>query len=165
MSTTSLTVGNMVAAVLQWVILLWLLRRYVYKPLLAAMQKRKENVAKQIGEADNLRLEAQQLRDEQEQALKVARNDANTIILTARREGEEQAKKIIDAAQREASYRQKTAIEEIQHEKDLAVAEIRGHVADLVLLATGKMLEREISEQDQRLLVQQFLQDVEKAPW
>ena len=157
MSTTSLTAGNMIAAIVQWFILLVLLRVYVYKPLLAAMQRRKDNIAKQIQDADALREQAQQLHDEQESLVRSARDDAKSIITAARREGEEQAKKIIEAAQREASYRQKAALDEIQHERDMALSEIRGQVADLVLMATGKLLERNISDEDQHRLVEEFL--------
>ncbi|MCL5972443.1 MAG: F0F1 ATP synthase subunit B [Firmicutes bacterium] len=157
MSTTSLTAGNMIAAIVQWFILLVLLRVYVYKPLSAAMQRRKDNIAKQIQDADSLREQAQQLHDEQESLVRSARDDAKSIIAAARREGEEQAKKIIEAAQREASYRQKAALDEIQHERDMALSEIRGQVADLVLMATGKLLERNISDEDQHRLVEEFL--------
>jgi F-type H+-transporting ATPase subunit b len=147
----------MIAAIVQWFILLVLLRVYVYKPLSAAMQRRKDNIAKQIQDADSLREQAQQLHDEQESLVRSARDDAKSIIAAARREGEEQAKKIIEAAQREASYRQKAALDEIQHERDMALSEIRGQVADLVLMATGKLLERNISDEDQHRLVEEFL--------
>ncbi len=156
-STTSLTAGNMIAAIVQWLILLVLLRVYVYKPLLAAMQRRKDNIAKQIQDADILREQAQKLHDEQQALVRSARDDAKTIIAAARREGEEQAKKIVETAQREANYRQKAALEEIEHERDLALSEIRGQVADLVLMATSKLLERDIREQDQHHLVEEFL--------
>ncbi len=158
-STTSLTLGNMVAGVLQWVILLFLMRRYVYKPLLGAMQKRRENIAKQISEADKLREEAEKLRQEQDNLLKKAHDDAKALIAQARREGEEEARKIVDQAQREASYRQRAALEEIHHERDEAIKMIRAEVADLVLMATGKLLERNIDEKDQERYLDQILQD------
>ena len=159
MSSTSLTVMNMVAGVLQWVILLALLRLYVYKPLLAAMQKRRENIAKQIDDANRLREEADKLHKEQEAILKQARDDAKTLISQARREGEEEARKIVEQAQREATYRQRSALEEIQHERDEALKAIRSEVADLVLMATGKLLERNLDEQDQARYLDQILQD------
>lgn len=159
MSTTSLTVLNMVAAIVQWFILLVLLRIFVFKPLMASMQKRKENIAKQIHDAETLRRQAQQLHDEQEALMRSARDDSKSLIAAARREAEEQAKKIIEAAQREASYRQKAALEEIDHERDAALTQIRGQVADLVMLATGKLLERDLSDADQHHFVEEFLRD------
>jgi len=158
-SSTSLTLGNMIAGVLQWVILLALMRLYVYKPLLAAMQKRRDNIAKQITEADSLREQAEKLRQEQETLLKQAHDDAKLLIAQARREGEEEARKIVDQAQREASYRQRAALEEIQHERDEALKMIRAEVADLVLMATGKLLERNIDEKDQERYLDQILED------
>ncbi|OLZ10663.1 F0F1 ATP synthase subunit B [Sulfobacillus thermosulfidooxidans] len=159
MSSTSLTLGNMVAGVLQWVILLILLRLYVYKPLLAAMQKRRDTIAKQINDANSLREEAEKLHQEQEALLKQAREDAKTLIAQARREGEEEARKIVEQAQREAQYRQKAALEEIQHERDEALKAIRAQVADLVLMATSKLLERNLDDKDQERYLDQILQD------
>ncbi|MCY0864010.1 MAG: F0F1 ATP synthase subunit B [Sulfobacillus sp.] len=159
MSSTSLTAGNMLAAVLQWVILLILLRAYVYKPILQAMQKRRETIAKQISDADSLRNEAEQLRREAQQLINQARDEAKAILANARREGDEQAKKIIDAAQREASYRQRAAIEEIEHEKEVALAQIRHQVADLVVAATERLLERNVNRDDQHRYLEEILQD------
>lgn len=159
MSSTSLTAGNMIAAVLQWVLLLILLRWFVYKPILAAMQKRRDTIAKQIGDADGLKEEAETLRREAQQLVEHARDEAKQVLVGARREAEEQAQKIVEQAQREASYRQKAAIEEIEHERDLALASIRGQVADLVLLAAGKVIERSLTEQDQSRYIEEILQD------
>lgn len=159
MSSTSLTAGNMIAAVLQWVLLLVLLRWFVYKPILAAMQKRRDTIAKQIGDADGLKEEAQTLRREAQQLVEHARDEAKQVLASARREAEEQAQKIVEQAQREASYRQKAAIEEIEHERDLALASIRGQVADLVVLAAGKVIERSLTDQDQSRYVEEILQD------
>jgi len=158
-SSTSLTLGNMIAGVLQWVILLILMRLYVYKPLLAAMQKRRDNIGKQIHDADALREDAEKFASERESLLKQAREDAKTLISQARREGEEEARKIVEAAQREAAYRQRTALEEIQRERDVALQTIRSEVAGLVLLAAGKLLERNLDPHDQERYLDQVLQD------
>jgi F-type H+-transporting ATPase subunit b len=158
-SNTALTAGNMIAAVAQWVLLLILLRVFVYKPILAAMQKRRDNIAKQIGDADSLRSEAESLKQEAQQLVEQAREDAKRVMANARRDADEQAKKIVDQAQREASYRQKAAIEEIEHERDQALAAIRGQVADLVVFAASKVVERSLTEDDQHRYVEELLKD------
>ncbi len=160
MSSTSLTAGNMIAAVLQWVLLLILLRAFVYKPILAAMKQRRDNIAKQIGDADALKQEADKLRGEARQLVENARAEAKHLVANARHEADEQAKKIVEQAQREASYRQKAALEEIAHERDQALAAIRGQVADLVVFAASKVIERNLTEQDQGRFVEEILQDV-----
>lgn len=160
MSSTSLTLGNMVAAVVQWAILLVLLRAWVYKPLLAVMQQRRENVAKQIRDAEALRAEADHVRQEAQKLIAESRDEAKKIIAQAQREADEQGQKIIAQAQREASYRQKAALEEIAHEKDQAVAAIRGQVADMVVYATQKLLERDLTAKDQEKFVRDVLQNV-----
>jgi F-type H+-transporting ATPase subunit b len=149
----------MIAAVAQWVLLLILLRVFVYKPILAAMQKRRDNIAKQIGDADSLRSEAESLKQEAQQLVEQAREDAKRVMANARRDADEQAKKIVDQAQREASYRQKAAIEEIEHERDQALAAIRGQVADLVVFAASKVVERSLTEDDQHRYVEELLKD------
>lgn len=159
MSSTSLTFGNMLAAVAQWVLLLILLRLYVYKPLLAAMQKRRDTIAKQINDAQGLQTEAEQLRQEAKTLVSQARDEAKQILANAQRESDEQAKKIVEQAQREASYRQKAALEEIAHERDQALASIRHQVADLVVFAAGKVMERNLTADDQHRYLDEVLKD------
>lgn len=159
MSSTSLTAGNMIAAVAQFVLLLILLRLFVYKPLLAAMQKRRDTIAKQIHDADGLKEEADKLRQEAQSLVSQARDEAKQIVANARRESDEQAKKIVEQAQREASYRQKAAIEEIEHERDRALASIRGQVADLVVFASSKIIERNLNQEDQGRYLDEILKD------
>lgn len=161
MSSTSLTLGNMIAAVIQWAILLVILRVTVYKPLLAAMNKRRESIAKQIQDAESLREEAMKLREESRQLVERAKEEAKVVMATLRREADDQAKEIVTAAQREAEWRQRAALEEIQHEKDAAVSAIRDQVSDLVLMATQKLLERNLTQEDQHQLIEGFLRDAE----
>ncbi|MCY0880977.1 MAG: F0F1 ATP synthase subunit B, partial [Firmicutes bacterium] len=125
MSDTALTLGNMVIAVLQWVILLWLLRRYVYPPLQKAMQKRRETISKQINDAQQLRIEAEKLQEEQQQALHAAQDEARRIVGQARKQGEEEAKALVQKAQQEAAFQRQEAMEDIARERDLAIAAVR----------------------------------------
>lgn len=159
MSSTSLTLGNMIAAVLQFLLLLFLLRAFVYKPILAAMQTRRATIAKQISDADGLKEEADKLRQEAQQLVSQARDEAKQIMANARREGDEQAKKIVEQAQREATFRQKAAIEDIDRERDMALASIRSHVADLVVFAAAKVIERNLTQEDQGRYVEEILKD------
>ncbi|NMP21007.1 F0F1 ATP synthase subunit B [Sulfobacillus harzensis] len=159
MSSTSLTLGNLIAAVLQFLILLFLLRALVYKKILGAMQQRRDNIAKQVNDSENLKAEAEKLRQEAESLVSQARDEAKQMLAQARRESDEQAKKIIEQAQREASYRQKAALEEIEHERDRALASIRSQVADLVLLASSKIIERNLTQEDQNRYLDEILKD------
>lgn len=159
MSNTALTVGNMIAAIAQWVLLLILLRVFVYKPILAAMQKRRENISKQLGEASGMTNEADRLRDEAKALVDQAREEAKLVISQARHDAEEQARQIVEQAQREASWRQKSAIEEIEHEREQALSAIRTQVADLVVFAAGKVIERSLTGDDQKRFVNEIVQD------
>lgn len=159
MSSTSLTLGNLIAAVLQFLILLFLLRALVYKKILAAMQQRRENIAKQVHDSESVKAESEKLRREAESLVSQARDEAKQMLAQARQDSDEQAKKIIEQAQREASYRQKQAIEEIEHERDRALASIRGQVADLVLLASSKIIERNLNAEDQNRYLDEILKD------
>lgn len=159
MSSTSLTLGNLIAAVLQFLILLFLLRALVYKKIVAAMQQRRENIAKQVHDSESVKEESERLRREAESLVSQARDEAKQMLAQARRDSDEQAKKIIEQAQREASYRQKQAIEEIEHERDRALASIRGQVADLVLLASSKIIERNLNADDQSRYLDEILKD------
>ncbi|MCY0881259.1 MAG: F0F1 ATP synthase subunit B [Firmicutes bacterium] len=162
MSNTALTLGNMVVAVLQWVILLWLFRRYVYPPLQKAMQKRRETIGKQINEAQQLRDEAEKLKEEQQAALKAAQDEARRLIGQARKQGEEEAKALVQKAQQDAAFQRREAMEDIARERDAAIAAIRNQAADLVVDATRKLLERQVNDNDQDRLIKELLQNAEQ---
>jgi len=100
------------------------------------------------------------LRKEYEARLAEARQEAQDVIVKATKLGEEMKNDIVANAQAEATKAIQRAQEEIGREKDQAIAALRDEVATLAVMAAGKVLDKSISVEDHKKLVNEFVSEV-----
>jgi F-type H+-transporting ATPase subunit b len=93
-----------------------------------------------------------------------ARQQAQEIIQKATKAGEEQASEIIESAKSEAARIKEAALADIQREKEKAVAELREQVATLSVLVAGKIIGRQMTQDIQREMVQEFIKEAGELP-
>lgn len=151
---------NFLIQAISFGILFLLLQRYAFKPLFGIMEKRRQLVKEQMESAQKNRDEAAQYIEEQKQALQQARKEAYDIIERAKATGSKQADAIIEAARSEASRLKEEALRDIEAEKNKAVAALKAQVSGLSVLIASKIIEKQIDEQTQKQLVEQYLQEV-----
>lgn len=156
--------GTLGAAIVQFFLLLILLRAVAYKPILKAMEDRQNNIEQSIREADNSRTEAKRMIDEYTAKLQEARKEAQEIIEKATKLGEDSKADILAKAQEEASKITTKAKAEIQAEKEKAIAQLRDEVANIAILAAGKVINKEITNQDHVKMVKEFVEEVGDLP-
>ena len=118
------------------------------------MTQREELIASEIEAAENSREESQRLLEEQRDLLKEARTEALAIVENAKKQGEASREEIITTARSEAVRLKESAIREIDTEKERAIAAVREEVVSLSVLAASKVLEKEVSEEDNRALIE-----------
>ncbi|HHY73850.1 MAG TPA: F0F1 ATP synthase subunit B [Bacillus bacterium] len=155
--------GDIVVQLVSFIILLLLLRKFAFGPLMGIMKKREEHIANEIDAAEKSRKEAQEFAAQQAEALKAARQDAADLIESAKKLGEQQQKDIVEAAKVEATRIKDAAVKEIQQEKEQAIAALREQVASLSVLIASKVIEKELSEQDQQKLINEYIKEVGEA--
>ncbi|WP_127534251.1 F0F1 ATP synthase subunit B [Paenibacillus kobensis] len=143
-----------------FLLLLWLLKRYAFGPLLGIMEQRKQLVQDQLANAENSRKQASQHLEEQKQALQQARKEAFDIIEQARSTSSKQADDIIAVAKNEASRLKDDAVKDIESEKNKAIAALRGEVGGMSVKIASKIIEKQIDEKSQEQLVDQYLKEV-----
>ena len=90
----------------------------------------------------------------QRDLLKEARTEALAIVENAKKQGEASREEIITTARSEAARLKESAIREIDTEKERAIAAVRQEVVSLSVLAASKVLEKEVSEEDNRALIE-----------
>ncbi|WP_276353476.1 F0F1 ATP synthase subunit B [Cohnella caldifontis] len=151
---------NFVIQLVAFLILFLLLQRFAFKPLFGIMEKRRQSVLEQMENAQKNRDEANKFIEEQKQALQQARKEAYDIIEQAKSTGSKQADAIIEAARGEASRLKEEALRDIENEKNKAVAALRAQVSGLSVLIASKIIEKQVDEQTQQQLVEQYLQEV-----
>ena len=149
-----LNLGDIIVTVTFFTILMLLLKKFAWGPL---MDQRAEMIAIEIESADKSRAESQKILEEQRNLLNEARTNAQAIVENAHKQGEAQRAAIITAARAEVGRMKEEATLEIASEKDKAVAAVRGEFVSLSILAASKVLGKEISEEDNRALIEETI--------
>ncbi len=158
-SHEGINTGDIVFQLLMFIILMALLKKYAWGPLMGVMKQREEYVAGEINAAENSRKEAEKLLEEQRNLLKEARTEAQNLIENAKKQGDVQREEIIAAARAEAERLKEGAKLEIEQQKERAVAAIREQVAHLSVLIASKVIEKELSAEDQDKLINEYIQE------
>ncbi|MDX8363698.1 F0F1 ATP synthase subunit B [Cytobacillus sp. IB215665] len=152
--------GDILAQLVIFLILLLLLKKFAWGPLMGIMKQREDHIANEITTAEQSSKEAQKLLEEQRQLLKDARKEAQELIEGAKKIGEEQKNDIVNAARIEAERVKESATQAIEQEKEQAIAALREQVASLSVLIASKVIEKELNEQDQEKLINDYIQEV-----
>ena len=146
--------------IINFLLILYLLNRFLFKRVLALLDERQERISKGLEDAEAAARDRELARAERETALDEARKEAQTMIARATKIAEESRKEIVAAARAEAEKVAAKATEEITAEKQRAIAELRSQVADLALDAAGRLVRSEMNASTQRRLVEEFLAEV-----
>ncbi len=152
-----LNLGDIIVTVLFFTILMVLLKKFAWGPLMGVMDQRAQLIANEIEAAEKSRLESQKLLEEQRALLKEARDNAQSIVENARKQGETQREELMAAARAEVNRMKESATLEIATEKEKAVAAVREEFVSLSILAASKVLGKEISEEDNRALIEETI--------
>lgn len=144
-----------------FVILLFLLKKFAWKPILDAVNQREEGIKNALLAAENAKKEMQNLQASNEKLLSQARQERDVMLKEAR----EIKEKMIADAKNEAQIAGQKMIEQakasIESEKNAAMAEIKSQVATLSLSIAEKLLKEELSNKEaQTKLVDKLLDDV-----
>jgi F-type H+-transporting ATPase subunit b len=151
-------VGLLFWTVISFVTLIFLLRKFAWKPIVGTVNDRETSIREALESAEKARLEMQNLTADNERILKEARVERETMLKEAR---EIKAKMISDAkdeAQTQANKMIEQAQIAIASEKKSAMAELKNHVAGLSVDIAEKMVREELSNKDKQLkLVENML--------
>lgn len=154
-------VYKLLIQIVNFLILLYLLHRFAYKPIQRIMDARTERIRNDLGEARRLREEAERDQEVYRAQLNRARDEARAVLEEANNVAariREQA--LIDAEQQNAAALQR-ARDEIAREREHAIAELRREVADLAINAATHVVRRSMDANDQRRLVEEALAEVQ----
>ncbi|WP_251551783.1 F0F1 ATP synthase subunit B [Neobacillus muris] len=155
----SINTGDIVFQLLMFIILLALLKKFAWGPLMGIMKQREEHISTEIQSAENSRKEAEKILQEQRNLIKEARNEAASLIESARKQGDIQREEIITTARSEAERIKEAAKLEIEQQKEKAVAAIREQVASLSVLIASKVIEKNLNAEDQDKLINEYIQE------
>lgn len=155
-------VGSMLVQIISFIILLALLGKFAWKPLMKVMQDRQEFISSEIDAAEQSRKDAEAAAKTAAEELKKTRAEAHAIIEEARKAGQQQEEQIIATARREAERLKDAAVEDIANEKEKAMQALQAQVASLSVQIASKIIEKEITSDDQDKLISDYVKELER---
>ena len=137
-----------------------ILRLVLFKPVTKFMEDRAKKVQDSIDQAENDKVQAREMLAKYEESLKTAKAEADSIIRNARELAQAEAEKIIADSRISAEKDLAIMRKQLEMEHQAALASFREEAATLVIAATGRLLEREIEDEDSRQYAEMLLNEV-----
>jgi F-type H+-transporting ATPase subunit b len=147
-------------AIVTFVLLLLILKKFAWTPILDALDARETAVNDSLEQASRVQAENARLAVEQAQILAAARTEAAQMIQTARESGEALKKSFEQTAQDEKRRIIASATQEIEAQTAAAVATLRKTTADLSIGIAEKLIRQNLDDTKNRALVDQLIQEV-----
>ena len=155
---------TLVVQVLSFLLLVYILRRFAWNPLMNMMEERRNQIEANIANAEKERLQAEQIKREYQEEMRKARQEAQEVIAKATKLSEQRAAEILASAQVEAEKIKKAALVDIERERDLAIAQVQAQVADLSVAVAEKIIRKNLDVKGQEDMIEQFIQEVGELP-
>jgi F-type H+-transporting ATPase subunit b len=155
--------GLFIWTIITFLVLLALLAKFAWKPLLAALEARRETIRKSLDDAQQAKVELEKLHQESAQILRQARIDAAAIVSQSRSDAQSLREELNKKSQAEAEGIVKNAQKVIQIETQAALAHIRREAVDLSVTIASKLLERNVSKEDNSRLIDETLRQIEET--
>jgi F-type H+-transporting ATPase subunit b len=161
MRLVSPDIGTIFWMVLMFILVLLILRKFAWIPILNALRNREQSIEDSLRSADRAKVEMEKLkadnekimaeaRKERDQMLKETKKTSERILNEAKNKAGEESKKIIKAARAQ-----------IENEKDAAIADIRNQVAELSVEIAEKILQEKLKDDKaQQELMEKLLKDI-----
>lgn len=141
-------------------ILVLILGKYAWGPILGAVEAREKGIQSALDEAASRNEEAARLLAEHKEQLADARRQANELIAEGKAAGETVRKEIEEKARAEAQTMVERARAEIERERDAAIAELRKESVDLALAAATRLMQENLDQDKDRAIVERYLTEL-----
>ena len=153
--------GLFIWTILTFLVLLTVLAKFAWTPLLAALETRQNAIRKSLDDAQQAKEELERLHVESGKIIQRARNDAEAIIAQSRSDGDRLREELKQKARAEADHIVKNAERQIQLETSRALEQIRHEAIDLSVMIASKIIKRNLSKEDNEKLIDDALKQVE----
>ena len=155
--------GLFIWTIITFLVLLFLLAKFAWKPLLTALESRQDTIRKSLDDAQKAKEELERLQRESTEIIRKAHVDAQAIVGKGRADAERLGEELRLKAREEADGIVKNAERQIQLETRRAVQEIRREAVDLSVNIASKLLERHVSKEDNERLINDTLKQIENS--
>jgi F-type H+-transporting ATPase subunit b len=151
-------------SLMNFAVFFYIVWRVVLVPVGARLGERRERIAQGLKDADAARRDRESAADQRQAVLSEARREASDILARAQKLSDEVREKGLADTQAEIERQRERALADIDAERKRALADVRGQVAELALLAAGRVVGETMSSERERRLVDEFLTQVSVMP-
>jgi F-type H+-transporting ATPase subunit b len=151
---------QLIATIINFAILYFILRHFLFKRVNDTISNRQNEIINKINKTEDDMKKAEELRIENENNLKQARQQGKTIVEEYKIKAEKVSSDVLKEAHEEAETIIVRAKTEAEREKEKAADEIKNQVVDLAVLISSKALEESINEEQHRRLIKDFIAKV-----
>jgi F-type H+-transporting ATPase subunit b len=150
-----------IVSALNFIVFFVLIWTFAFKPVSKMLTDRRDRIEQGLKDAEQARRDRENAEAERVATLAEARKEANEILTRSQRVAQETRDADIAATKDELERMRQRAAGEIEAEKQRAIAELRGEVADLALAAASRVVGESLTDDRQRRLVREFLASVD----
>ena len=148
--------------ILTFLLLLAVLAKFAWKPLLKILKDREDFIKSSLEDAEKAQAELARLNAEGEEIINKARSEAQTILAEGKSAASKLKDETLNAAKDQAKSILTEAEKQIRVEKDKAIEEIKSEVVDISLSVAAKLIKKNISREDNQALIDESLENVTK---
>ncbi len=164
MEALGISPNLLITQILNFVILLVLLRLLLYKPIQNMLNSRKQKIQESLEYAERVKREAADQQKEFERKLEETRRETQAASQAAQQVGEKEREAILVQARQDAQKIVAQAKEQIEFERKQMMADLHDEVVRLSLLAAQKVVGQSLDDRAHRQLVNDFLAEADKLP-
>ena len=150
--------GTLLFQFLNFFILVAVLAKFAYKPMLKVLEERRNKISSDLNGAEQSRLAAERLKADYEKQLQTARTEAQAIIDKAVKQAEAEGRVQLEAIRQQIAREKEMAHAEMVSEREAAVREMRNEVVSLSLAVAEKLLEKNMNTDMNSKLIKECME-------
>ena len=154
--------GLFIWTILTFLVLVALLAKFAWRPLLQALESRQESIRKSLDDAQKAKQELERLHAESAEIIRQSRVEADAIVTRSRGDAERLREEMKQKARAEADAIVKNAERQIQLETGRAIQQIRREAVDLSVMIASNLIQRNLTKEDNEQLIEEALKQVEQ---
>ena len=156
----SINVSELIWAIINFAILLAVLIKFLYKPLVRMLDDRKNSIEESLRAAEDARKETELTKQSLQAEIVKARQQAAELVAAAEKASEEAKKEILAKAENDAKALIERAKAEIEREKADAIAQIKEEIGSMAIAAATKIIKGEMNPALQKELADKYIDEV-----
>ena len=158
-----LSANEIVAQIINFLIVLWLLKKFLWRPILKVLDQRKEKIASDLKSIEDAKAVASGIKADYESRIALIHEEVNKKIHAAEEEGRRITEDIRKKAHEEAQKIIDDARSSMRYELDNAKEAVKQELVDIAIKAAELVIEERLDDKQDRKIVDDFLRDLKKA--